>query len=134
MPLEGKQLQNVARTVQQVVNEEQNVREIEEMIKKVSVASYLDETQKAKVLEIFGTVKEGLFDKLAKGIDKAAASASKKMGGTRKDADEKEKKEADTQADAQKKIDAGEKAPAGWRKNADGKAVKSKDPSGKDRY
>ena len=134
MPLEGTQLQNVARTVQQVVNEEQNVREIEEIIKKVSEANYLDETQKAKVLEIFGTVKEGLFDKLAKGIDKAAASASKKMGGTKKDADEKEAKEKATQADAQKKIDDGEKAPSGWRKNADGKAVKSKDPTGQDRY
>jgi len=114
MPLEGKQLQNVAKTVQQVVNEEQ--REIEEIIK---------------------AVREGMFDKaikgLAKKIDKATGHSPEDLA-KKKAAADAETKEKDTQADAQKKIDAGEKAPKGWRKNADGKAVKSKDPTGQDRY
>ena len=125
MPLEGKQLQNVAKTVQQVVNEDQEIREIEEMIRKASEMGAPDR------------VKEGLGDFLKSKIKKAADDFKKDMGDTKKfmnqtdderEADFKKNKEKYekgglyTQSDAQKKIDDGERAPAGWR-NKDGKAV-----------
>ena len=121
MPLEGKQLQNVAKTVQQVVNEDQEIREIEEMIRKASEMGAPD------------GVKEGLGDFLKSKIKKAADDFKKDMGDMNKTDDERDadqkKAKADyekgglySKADAQKKIDDGEKAPAGWR-NVDGKAV-----------
>ena len=121
MPLEGKHLQNVTRTVQQVVNEDQEIREIEEMIRKATEMGAPD------------GVKEGLGDFLKSKIKKGVDDFKKDMGDMNKsdaerDADQKKAK-ADyekgglySQSDAQKKIDAGERAPAGWR-NVDGKAV-----------
>ena len=121
MPLEGKQLQNVTKTVQQVVNEDQEIREIEEMIRKASEMGAPD------------GVKEGLGDFLKSKIKKGVDDFKKDMGDMNKtdderDADQKKAKAAYekgglySKADAQKKIDAGERAPAGWR-NVDGKAV-----------
>ena len=133
MPLEGKQLQNVTRTVQQVVNEEQEIREIEEMLKKATAMGAPD-----KVTEGLGSwIKSKTTDKVKAGIKKAADDFKKDMGDTKKfmnmtdderEAEFKKNKEKYekgglyTQSDAQKKIDDGERAPAGWR-NVDGKAV-----------
>ena len=72
MPLEGKQLQNVAKTVQQVVNEDQEIREIEEMIRKASEMGAPD------------GVKEGLGDFLKSKIKKAAGDFKKDMGDMNK--------------------------------------------------
>jgi len=121
MPLEGKQLQNITKTVQQVVNEDQEIREIEEMIRKASEMGAPD------------GVKEGLGDFLKSKVKKAVGDFKKDMGDMNKTDDERDadqkKAKADyekgglyTQSDAQKKIDDGERAPAGWR-NKDGKAV-----------
>jgi len=75
MSLETDQLQNVAKTVRQIMTEDQEEREIEEMIKKVSAASYLDETQKSAVLEIFGLSKREKRSKARSGEKKTQADA-----------------------------------------------------------
>ena len=119
MPLEGKQLQNVAKTVQQVVNEEQSIREIEEMIRKAEAMGAPDE------------VTEGLGKWIkSKTTDKVRDAVKREIDNTKKAFDDHKKwlnKPRDDQepskSDAQKKIDAGQKAPAGW-KNVDGRAVK----------
>ncbi len=133
MPLEGKQLQNVAKTVQQVVNEDQEIREIEEMIRKASEMGAPDGVKEG----LGDWIKSKTTDKVKAGIKKAADDFKKDMGDTKKfmnmtdderEAEFKKNKEKYekgglyTQSDAQKKIDDGERAPAGWR-NVDGKAV-----------
>ena len=98
MSLEGKQLLNVAKTVQQVVNEDQEIREIEEMIKKVSAASYFDEAQKGAMLEILGfSKKEKDAKKVKQAGDKVKQAAQKKKMAADIDAKHAaaKKKEAD---------------------------------------
>ena len=98
MSLEGKQLLNVAKTVQQVVNEDQEIREIEEMIKKVSIASYLDEAHKGAMLEILGFSKiEKDAKKVKQAADKVKSAAQTKKMAADIDAkhDAAKKKEAD---------------------------------------
>ena len=133
MSLEGNQLQAVAKTVRQVMTEDQEIREIEEMIRKASEMGAPDGVKEG----LGDWIKSKTTDKVKAGIKKAADDFKKDMGDTKKfmnqtdderEADFKKNKEKYekgglyTQSDAQKKIDDGERAPAGWR-NVDGKAV-----------
>ena len=98
MSLEGKQLLNVAKTVRQVMVEDQQEQEIEEMIKKVSVASYLDEAQKGAMLEILGfSKKEKDAKKVKQAGDKVKQATQKKKMAADIDAKHAaaKKKEAD---------------------------------------
>ena len=53
-----KALKNVANVARQVmIGDEQEKLEIQELVNRISATSYLDETQKAAIIEIFGLSK-----------------------------------------------------------------------------
>jgi len=93
MPLEGKQLQNVAKTVNQVVNEHDEIRDIREMIRKAEAMGAPDEVTEGLGKWIKSKTTDKVRDAVKREIDntkKAFDDHKKWLNKPRKEEEEKE--------------------------------------------
>ena len=109
-----KALENVANVARQVmIGDEQEKLEIQELVNRISATSYLDETQKAAIIEIFGLSKaekekkKKEFANSPEGREQAKRELERNRAKIKKDSEEKakerEKVHAQDRADREKR-------------------------------
>ena len=93
-----KALKNVANVARQVmIGDEQEKLEIQELVNRISATSYLDETQKAAIIEIFGLSKaekekkKKEFANSPEGREQAKRELERNRAKIKKDSEEKDK-------------------------------------------
>ena len=115
-----KALKNVANVARQVmIGDEQEKLEIQELVNRISATSYLDETQKAAIIEIFGLSKaekekkKKEFANSPEGREQAKRDLERHRKKIDKEAEEKrtgrEKVHAQDRADREKRGPVGDR-------------------------
>ena len=115
-----KALKNVANVARQVmIGDEQEKLEIQELVNRISATSYLDETQKAAIIEIFGLSKaekekkKKEFANSPEGREQAKRELERNRAKIKKDSEEKAKERE--KVHAQDRGDREKRGPVGDR-------------------